>query len=109
MLLSKHLIVCAAALATAVPLDGANAGDDPPAVRDGSHDFDFDVGTWMRILWALISSADGVSYSSSMSRSASFGPAPSVECPLIGLTRAVSSDQVSRVAPSRCVRAQLLR
>jgi hypothetical protein len=47
MFLSKRLVAAAlaAASAAAVPTD-ARAADTPPGARDGSHDFDFDVGVW---------------------------------------------------------------
>jgi len=36
----------AAALATAIPVAGARAADMGTPTRDGTHDFDFDLGTW---------------------------------------------------------------
>ena len=48
MFLSKQLtaVALAAALAGAGQVAPARAAEAPPAARDGSHDFDFDLGTW---------------------------------------------------------------
>lgn len=48
MSISKQLsfVALAVVLAGAAPLSAARAADAPPAMHDGAHDFDFDVGVW---------------------------------------------------------------
>ena len=67
-ILSAAAAACLFTLFLALPQARASSapGDDTPAVRDGSHDFDFEIGTWntrlKRLAKPLSGSDDWIEY-----------------------------------------------